>query len=473
MKKILFMIFSLIAIQVMCVGCDNKDSDSNTNGSGEQESNIYDVAGYEREGIGKILGVPKGCRAELATGASGLESIMVDDSEISVPDTDKMDIAYFSPANVGSSEKKRIAELLLEKDEGIYERDISYRRKSDIERDIEYYRNMIELSEEEGDTAGTAYMENELNGLLKQLPNAPEEYPEAGDYSGFEFLGKTEGVEYMLRIYNGSENGSASGVLFTYGPYGGYKWLRQNIVSDSVQVYSSKYYDLYSGQMDNAADISMDEAEDIARDFMAEMGIEDVGVAEAADLIWEYRDYNGNLLLNEADGYYFKFLRLINGVQTYNGDTGSVDNLQFHDKSINIPVEEYIIYISDNKVIGAKWNQVIGSITNIEENVKLLSYDEIMECLNQTAYAYYERYLTLYKKIKFNDVRLTYYLIGDADGKYKYIPAWVFSQYDEAADVDNSVNPVQLLVVNAVDGTVIDLVENSKALGTYMEENGQ
>ena len=55
-KKILFMIFSLIAIQVMCVGCDNKDSDSSTNGSGEQESNIYDVAGYEREGIGKILG---------------------------------------------------------------------------------------------------------------------------------------------------------------------------------------------------------------------------------------------------------------------------------------------------------------------------------------------------------------------------------------------------------------------------------
>lgn len=470
MKKILFIIFSLIVVQVICVGCDNKNSDYDMNVNDRQESNIYDVDGFEREGIGKKLGVPKGYRSEIDTGASGLESITIDDSEISVPDTDKMDIVYFSPAYVSDTEKKRIAETLFEKEEGIYERDTSYRRKADIERDVEYYRNMIKLAEEEGDTAWAAYMENELNGLLKQLPNALEEYPEAGDYSGFEFLGKVGTTEYMLRVYNGSEGGSASGVMFSYGPYGGYKWLRQNIVSDNVQVCSSAHYSLYSEEMDNASDISMDEAEDIARDFMTEMGIEDVGVSEAADLIWEYRNFNGNLLLNETNGYYFKFLRLIDGVQTYNGNVGSVDNLQFNDKYVNIPVEEYTLYVYDNQVVGAKWNQVIGNILDVEENVELLSYDEIIECLNKEAYKYYEKYLTLYNKIKFNDVRLTYYPVGDDEGKYKYIPAWVFSQYDEVVDGDNSANPVQLLVMNAMDGTVVDLVENSKALGTYMEE---
>lgn len=41
------------------------------------------------------------------------------------------------------------------------------------------------------------------------------------------------------------------------------------------------------------------------------------------------------------------------------------------------------------------------------------------------------------------------------------------SQYDEYQDYSEKDNPIQLVVIDARDGSVIDLLELSKSLGTY------
>ena len=53
------------------------------------------------------------------------------------------------------------------------------------------------------------------------------------------------------------------------------------------------------------------------------------------------------------------------------------------------------------------------------------------------------------------------------DGEFDYVPAWILSQYDEYQDYSEKDNPTQLVVIDARDGSVIDLLELSKSLGTY------
>ena len=65
-------------------------------------------------------------------------------------------------------------------------------------------------------------------------------------------------------------------------------------------------------------------------------------------------------------------------------------------------------------------------------------------------------------------MELTYYLKkGEKDGEFDYVPAWILSQYDEYQDYSEKDNPTQLVVIDARDGSVIDLLELSKSLGTY------
>ena len=65
-------------------------------------------------------------------------------------------------------------------------------------------------------------------------------------------------------------------------------------------------------------------------------------------------------------------------------------------------------------------------------------------------------------------MELTYYLKkGEKDGEFDYVPAWILSQYDEYQDYSEKDNPTQMVVIDARDGSVIDLLELSKSLGTY------
>ena len=65
-------------------------------------------------------------------------------------------------------------------------------------------------------------------------------------------------------------------------------------------------------------------------------------------------------------------------------------------------------------------------------------------------------------------MELTYFLkAGDKEGTFEYIPAWILSQYEEYQDYTDKDSPTQMVVVDARDGSVIDLLELAKSLGTY------
>lgn len=62
-------------------------------------------------------------------------------------------------------------------------------------------------------------------------------------------------------------------------------------------------------------------------------------------------------------------------------------------------------------------------------------------------------------------MKLGYYLEKtDEEGTFKYVPAWILTQYEDMTDSTNETYPTQMVVLDATDGTVIDLMELSKHL---------
>ena len=79
-----------------------------------------------------------------------------------------------------------------------------------------------------------------------------------------------------------------------------------------------------------------------------------------------------------------------------------------------------------------------------------------------------EKHPKRYNKIEFNDITLSYYLKQGADkDTFDYVPAWVISEYTETNDYTTALDPEQLVVLDATDGSVIDLLELSKAAGSF------
>ena len=139
----------------------------------------------------------------------------------------------------------------------------------------------------------------------------------------------------------------------------------------------------------------------------------------------------------------------------------------FH-KAVSIPSEKCEVYVDSNGVISANWVNYF-EITDKTESKDLLSFDELLKKANTNIAEYYTTYPTRYKKVEFNDMKLAYYLEKtDEDGVFKYVPAWILTQYEDMADESNNADyPDQMVVLDATDGSVIDLLELSKSLGTY------
>ena len=135
--------------------------------------------------------------------------------------------------------------------------------------------------------------------------------------------------------------------------------------------------------------------------------------------------------------------------------------------SVEIPAEEYEIYIDSNGVVMANWSDYLEAVGQ-PETVELLSFNQILEKANETVPAYFTKYPTQYREVEFNDITLSYYLKqGENEGEFDYVPAWILSQYDEYVDYSEKDYPVQLVIIDATDGSVIDILELSRSLGTY------
>lgn len=465
-KTAVIALAGLMMTQAALTGCGKKTVDYNVDGTNEQDGEEDGGSKSDRGGIAGRLGVPVSCNETIDPGNSGLGNITINCEEIQVPEVEKMVVTHFTPLTLTNEDKKKYAEILFEKDKGIYVVDYEHQTKDDIQQQIDWYKEEIDRAKGDGDTDYLSFLEPELEKLEESLVDAPDTYPEAGDYSGESFRGTIEGKEYNMNIYGESTDDYPSITTSIYlGPK---DYLSFRPYEGATYCYTDTYSYEEADNATNASSMTIESAEELAGKYLDSLGITDIVKVEANDLKWVYFGSNDEELANEADGYYFKYVRANAGAPVYSGRTWNVDNLNQINGWINTPVESFSISIYDGEVVDISIEQVYNTADSVED-AELLPYDKIIECANAEIGKYYEKYPPRYKNIEFNDMRLTYYIVADGEGKAKYIPVWVLSQYEELMNSDSTDEPTQLVVINAIDGSVIDLVENAKSLGCFEE----
>lgn len=454
-KKIATALSVLMVVALTATGCGRETVDYDIDGDGS--------SGGSSDGgtLAAKYGIPDECDTKLDVGDSGLSKIEIYDLDVSYPDASSMDIAYYTLMEVTNESKQTIAEKLFDKDEGIYEYDWENMTKEDIQQQIDWYTNEIQCATDAGYEDDIEWYQEELDEYEDMLSSAPDEYEAAGDYSGDEFVGTMDGRGYQLSFSDNSTDLSMREYSITYRPSEKAENAEGCYWSAMSELNSEDFEDL-----DNECALTEDEAREIAEDFMEKVGISDMSLVLSDELCWTYYGYTGEDLSIEKDGYYFKYARAINDVTVSTETTWNVDNLMGENASVGIPVESFTINIDSNGILSASWSFFLEATGETEKNVELLTFDEMIDIANETVAEYYTTYPTNYSKVDFSEVELTYYLSEtDEDGVFKYTPVWIFSEYD--AEYANETYPSQMVVIDATDGSVIDLMSLSKAVGGY------
>ena len=456
-KMAAVLLAGMLVVSTAATGCGKKTVDYDVDGSSSAGNSSSDNSKTADSGSlqGKY-GIPEECDTEIATGDSGIDKITIDDDEVTVPETGNMVIAHYKKKTIGTEEKKKVVEAVFEKEQGIYAYDYENQTKEDIQKLIDSYKQDLQNSTDENVISD---YEAYLNELETKLQTAPDEYPAAGDYTADTFIGTMNGYEYMLSV---SENASPEYFLS----------LREELIEyrpmeGAAGVVWIDDVDIDADESTNQCTFTEDEAKTIAEDFIAQVGGTDVMLKETKALYWAYYYTNGENLATEVEGYRFTYARAINNQPTSAVNPWNADNLMQDNASVEVPVEEYEIYIDSNGVVMANWSDYMEAVGQ-PEAVELLPFNQMLEKANETVPAYFTKYPTQYREVEFNDITLSYYLKqGEKEGEFDYVPAWILSEYNEYVDYSDKDYPVQLVIIDATDGSVIDILELSRSLGTY------
>lgn len=460
MKKKKLLIIAAISAMVISSfsGCGKKDVDINVDDKQDGSGESSDSRG-SGEGLAGELGVPEEVDVTLLTGDSGLSNLSIKTDEVHMPDTDHMSVVYCKSDPMTPERRKEIVEMIFDKEEGIYVYDYEHRIKSEIEEEIEWCEKERESDSAQG--YDISWYDEYIDELQQELATAPDEYPAAEAYTEESYIGTYNGRKYNLSVYDdGSVNLYMDEETMKYRP----------IDAEGVVNAYSTYEELEEMPDSNLCTISEDEAESLALNMLGELGINDVVKDRVYPLEWVYYDENGNDIQKDYDGYVFKFARSIDGGKATNIYVGNAMNLQQDNGWPQLPSEGYYVYVDANGVLQLDYQNCYTLTGEVETDVDLLSFDELIEKANTSVAQYYTDFPTDYANITFNGVYLTYCISVDENNKdqYKYIPVWIFTQYVEYQDQSWSEEyPDQVVMLDARDGSYIDLVQLSKDLGTF------
>lgn len=457
-KFLAFLLVSALTVTMTLSGCGKEKIDygfeDGEHSGGSTEGNLV-----------ARLGIPESYEGNISVGDSGLSSIKIKDTDIQVPASDGMSVVHFEKNQMDAGYRQKVAEAIFNRADGIYSFDWGVSYKSDIELQIQIYQALLEEATNAGDTGNAGWYEQYLNQLQNQYDDAVENREGPGDWSAEDYTGSIGGTQFRLSFYP-SENGLLSYFYLGIHPYESQILYRP--YAGATQAY---YYITSNEEAEaNKCSWSKEEAEKMAQEFLTNCGITDVVVTRTCDLTWDYTDASYNTIANELDGYMVEFSRAINGTAPYSAYFYMLDNLMTGDTFFfdsTFANETYSIYIDDNGIFGVECFDMLKPTGKVEQNVDILSWEKILEVANTAIPAYYTEHPTSYQSVTFNDVRLTYYSVNDdEEDTYKYIPVWVFAQveeYDDGLDYDY---PIQLVIIDAVTGELIDLQEKLNNNGT-------
>lgn len=229
--------------------------------------------------------------------------------------------------------------------------------------------------------------------------------------------------------------------------------------------------DVDVSNMENECHITESDAISQAMNFLSSVGIDGMECSKVEPLVRVWAGENGDVKKTEVNGYYVTLTRTINGVPIRNGELYNVDNLQNQNGYMYDIDDMAHISVNDEGVVYMYSTLYSDSASFKDEDVDILGWDDMISKANESITAYYEKYQTRYGKIEFNNVALRYVSSVDESGKMCYIPAWVFTESEELRGGDISGEISQIVCINAIDGSYIDLIEDAKQMKLWDDYN--
>ena len=405
------------------------------------------------------------------------------DAYISIPDVEQMSVAEVKELELDTAYKKQFTERIFH-DSEIYYGDVKYLPKKELEERRKRCEYMQQLDMEDG----TAW-EKELSVYEEALKTAGETYMPADQYDAEVYLGTYEGTSYELSFLE-YETGEVPDMNKEYVRMSGkHPFVKSHGIQDEagfvvccrckeilfaardlyqfcpeevkeVENLNYKALDRFSAK-ENKCKLSEEEAREQAERFLDELKLEYPVYAYSEPLgWWNGLDSGNDEAAYVADGYVFRFDAGIDSVSFTRYGTQETDRYFSDNKkgakeirySMNACLE---VYINDKGVIGMRAQNPI-EMTGKSDEVGLLPIKEIQEIIKGEL----EHDFDWGKKEK---MELIYFRIRDKEneGNFSYVPVW------RLLDVwfsDGDGYPIAYgdqILVNAIDGTVIDFYDEA------------
>ena len=446
MRKKGWIISAVMCAVIAFTGCSDKDINYETDDSGVSGADALvteEASADENRGfLAQQLGIPESAKTDLPVDGTNLKKISIDDKDIIVPGKDRMYTKSYRMGILTDTTREEIVKTFLDESEGIY----NYPE---------------EMFNEDVDRAG----------IDKYLEDNSGEKP---DYSGEYFIGKMNGVPYIVRFMSSDWSIDEAFAVSRAYP--------EEITDEMAarQIRSITYYDYNPDDLnedtekeestdkeaENSCGMNPEQAGRKAAEDMASWGFKDVVQTSIIDM---YKGYDGadyNVIEYDKDGYIVRFDASINDTAIYqpvatgidtitssSGEDGYVDTGSYYYSERSY----YQMSFNEDGIVTFYGYWPMRSEDELHQVDKLITWDEAVESLKKAVPQHFAGY-TGYSEVTFNDVRLTYFRTKTGDKQYEVIPVYVFAQLESWAEESNA--PTQLIMIDARDGSEVDVMQD-------------
>lgn len=457
----IWVLAGILALETLLAGCGKKSVD--------YEENLKDSYGLANGTIAKRLSIPSGYSHEILLN-NGKLTIKIEDTYIQTPDTDQMYVAEYSKIDYDKSYIEFITKALFEEESPIYIDDPEHPFVGDLNLKRDYWQGILDEAVAAGDTEWIESLQDDIEELERLYWKASDTRELAVDYEGVSYVGTLDGYESFLNFIK--EYPNESGFFFDRFFWEGWYGYRPSYKGSRVAPHLISDND---NMEDNLCKLSMDAAISMGVDMFRRLNISDITCTDFLNVYWSYSDYGGNSSTIEYDGYYIEFQRAVNGIKVYmpypslfaiTGNDGS------YGADYTPTIESFNVIVDDSGILDITCLNQYQQIS--EKKVDdLISFSEAIEALGSGLQDFFTDHTSMLNELLLNDVRFTYYIIwNETEEKIQAVPAYTFAYVipDENGEVlENNINsdyPDYLFVINALDGSFVDVVKNAWALSS-------
>lgn len=439
-----------------------------------------------QESISAVVGAPKTLRVTKECDSSRMEITVSIDADVVLPDTNKMPMAHIRRGSFTEDFLRRVMHVL-----GNDSKPIETFPKS-------YYQDIANklMAQRDSGNLGKYDSVEEINkaiiDVLADADAAPDEptYSDRDPATEADIMVDNEGNPVQSGLIRDSEWWSSSwcglseiGTIYhIFCETRSIKYCRNiNEVTAFENAYNFRNPLQFAQPMIDKGMIrmtlperSIEDAQKEAQRVVTELGLSDDFTLTHARLA-PMMEYAQEAQENGCKAIYeFLFTRQVNGVNvTYTNDRYSNGSYGTEQEDAYAPewrYERVRVYVDDLGLFAFYYDGSPYEITEITENVRVLTLDEAIAAFEQRLGIAYADALNRAEKkdasIRITEIRLglTRVLEQNADGQAYLVPSWTFfgvkhlydNKYISGWEGEGYDGTTEILTINAIDGSVID-----------------